>query len=167
MAHWKQHLKVRGGLTCCNSPCHRYLGNSSLSIVGDYMFFGIELTLGPFLSSTYKPDYDQFIWEGFVTITPKQISGPLWEEFAQDVIDDFQVPVWNDWPRLPANTSTEDVDPYAGRVTWQLWICRPICRYTLIARFMGPIRGPPGTASTQVGPMLATWTLLSGVIYQP
>ena len=33
---------------------------------------------------------------------------------------------------------------------------------TMIARFMGPIRGPSGADRTQVGPMLATWTLLYG-----
>ena len=34
---------------------------------------------------------------------------------------------------------------------------------SLITRFMGPTRGPPGADRTQVGPMLATSTLLSGV----
>ena len=33
----------------------------------------------------------------------------------------------------------------------------------LIARFMGPTWGPSGTDRTQVGPMLAPGTLLSGV----
>ena len=33
---------------------------------------------------------------------------------------------------------------------------------TLIARFMGPTLGSPGDDRTQVGPMLATWTLLLG-----
>ena len=33
---------------------------------------------------------------------------------------------------------------------------------TLIARFMGPTWGPSGSDRTQVGPMLAPWTLLSG-----
>ena len=32
---------------------------------------------------------------------------------------------------------------------------------TLIARFMGPTWGPSGADRTQVGPMLASWTLLS------
>ena len=32
----------------------------------------------------------------------------------------------------------------------------------LIARFMGPTWGPAGADRTQVGPMLAPWTLLSG-----
>ena len=32
---------------------------------------------------------------------------------------------------------------------------------TLIARFMGPTWGPPGADRSQVGPMLAQWTLLS------
>ena len=36
---------------------------------------------------------------------------------------------------------------------------------SLIARFMGPTWGLPGAAGTQVGPVLATWTLLSGVRY--
>ena len=34
----------------------------------------------------------------------------------------------------------------------------------LIARFMGPRWGPSGAARTQVGPMLAPWTLLSGTL---
>ena len=33
---------------------------------------------------------------------------------------------------------------------------------TLIAQIMGPTWGPPGAGRTQVGPMLAPWTLLSG-----
>ena len=36
---------------------------------------------------------------------------------------------------------------------------------TLIVRFLGPTWGPPGANRTQVVPMLATWTLLSGYIY--
>ena len=42
---------------------------------------------------------------------------------------------------------------------------------TQIARFMGPTWGPSGADRTQVGPMLAPWTLLSGkcslAIYSP
>ena len=33
----------------------------------------------------------------------------------------------------------------------------------LIVKFMGPAWGTPGANRTQVGPMLATWTLLSGL----
>ena len=32
-----------------------------------------------------------------------------------------------------------------------------------IARFMGPTWGPPGSCRPQLGPMLAPWTLLSGL----
>ena len=35
-------------------------------------------------------------------------------------------------------------------------------RATLIAKFMGPTWGPSGANRTQVGPMLAPLTLLSG-----
>ena len=34
-----------------------------------------------------------------------------------------------------------------------------------IARFIGPTWGPPGSCRPQMGPMLAPWTLLSGITY--
>ena len=36
---------------------------------------------------------------------------------------------------------------------------------SLMARFMGPTWGPPGAGKTHMGPMLAPWTLLSGLFY--
>ena len=41
-------------------------------------------------------------------------------------------------------------------------VAREEIRTTLIARFMGSTWGPSGADRTQVGPMLAPWTLLSG-----
>ena len=38
-------------------------------------------------------------------------------------------------------------------------------KHSLIARFMGPTWGPSGAERTQVGPMLAPWTLLSGLCW--
>ena len=43
----------------------------------------------------------------------------------------------------------------------QNWV--DVC-ISLKTRFMGPTWGPSGANRTQVGPMLATWTLLSGLI---
>ena len=40
---------------------------------------------------------------------------------------------------------------------------RETTKASLIAKFMGPTWGPPGAGRTQVGPMLAPWTLLSGL----
>ena len=40
-------------------------------------------------------------------------------------------------------------------------------RTSLIAWFMGPTWGPSGADRTQVGPMLAPWTLLSGILSRP
>ena len=44
------------------------------------------------------------------------------------------------------------------------WYClnRKLPVVTVIARFMGPTWGPSGADRTQVGPMWAPWTLLSG-----
>ena len=44
-------------------------------------------------------------------------------------------------------------------------VCNTKVWRTLIARFMGPIWGPSGADRTQVGPMLASWILLSGNIW--
>ena len=35
-----------------------------------------------------------------------------------------------------------------------------------LKRFMGPTLGPPGADRTQMGPMLAPWTLLLGLLYK-
>ena len=35
---------------------------------------------------------------------------------------------------------------------------------SLIAKYVGPTGGPPGSCRPQMGPMLAPWTLLSGII---
>ena len=40
------------------------------------------------------------------------------------------------------------------------WCCHLA---TQITKFMGPIWGPPGSCRPQMGPMLAPWTLLSGI----
>ena len=42
--------------------------------------------------------------------------------------------------------------------------CQHQTRPAQIARFIGPIWGPPGSCRPQMGPMLAPWTLLSGWI---
>ena len=34
-----------------------------------------------------------------------------------------------------------------------------------ISKFMGPTWGPPGSCRPQMGPMLARWTWLSGIVY--
>ena len=43
---------------------------------------------------------------------------------------------------------------------------RPFCMMSQIAKFMGPTWDPPGSCRPQMGPMLAQWTLLSGVVWK-
>ena len=49
-------------------------------------------------------------------------------------------------------------------VTRKMFPFDVVIMHTLIARFMGPIWGPPGADRTQVGRMLAPWILLSGYV---
>ena len=66
------------------------------------------------------------------------------------------------WPGEASIKSHDDglvLTEYSDFSNWIVWrLLMP-----LIARFMGPTRGPSGADRTQVGPMLASWTLLSGV----
>ena len=58
-----------------------------------------------------------------------------------------------------------DIEPSNTlRLTFRVTVSRsvPYSFPFLIARFMGPTWGPSGADRTQVGPMLAAWTLLSG-----
>ena len=45
------------------------------------------------------------------------------------------------------------------------WIPIITAKPSQIAKFMGPTRGPPGSCWPQLGPMLAPWTLLSGMAF--
>ena len=68
--------------------------------------------------------------------------------------------------------------PLVQVMVWWQKCGNPFCRYWLIhpstcngllelasqiAKFMGPTWDPPGSCRPQTGPMLATWTLLSGL----
>ena len=50
------------------------------------------------------------------------------------------------------------VNVYSDCATWQT----NKMRTTQLAKFTGPIWGPPGSCQPQIGPKLAPWTLLSG-----
>ena len=55
-------------------------------------------------------------------------------------------------------------DDYYGIPALEYPDCAKVCSIkSVIARFMGPTWGPSGADRTQVGPMLAPWTLLSGI----
>ena len=50
-------------------------------------------------------------------------------------------------------------------VNRQWIVSQYLLNWSQIARFMGPTWRPPGSCRPQVGPMLATWTLLSGMTF--
>ena len=45
--------------------------------------------------------------------------------------------------------------------------CKKNQRTPQKTKFMGPAWGPPGSCRSQMGPMLAPWTLLSGTLHNP
>ena len=46
---------------------------------------------------------------------------------------------------------------------WSMFVTQVYWIISQIAKFMGPTWGPPGSFRPQMGPILAQWTLLSGI----
>ena len=78
--------------------------------------------------------------------------------------------------QISRNVNAESTEFWANCSLWHLAgiltavLCEAPVKWvsvvrTLIARFMGPTWGPSEADRTQVGPMLAPWTLLSGKSY--
>ena len=94
----------------------------------------------------------QFIWWIFEKL-PAPNKSESWHHWSRDVQSREYVRLTTHWTPLK----------------WL--VLNPCCAEcilgnikTLIARFMGPTWGPSGADRTQVGPMLAPWTSLSGNI---
>ena len=82
--------------------------------------------------------------------------------------------------KVPQTTSNAESVSMSRRPHEDMWLSElgdvqrecsssifPHTSLTQIARFMGPTRGPSGADRTQVGRMLAPWTLFSGNILRP
>ena len=71
------------------------------------------------------------------------------------------------WNILSTSASIMHCSPSQARYVCMLCICwehmTGRCEESLTTRFMGPTWGPHGVDRTQVVPMLAPWTLLSGI----
>ena len=88
-------------------------------------------------------------------------------EFSQHLSNEPINPLWNVFLIRSHSMHWVTSNPWSVvdlNLTWPTWTFPHPHLYstTLIARFMGPTWGPYGADRTQVGPMLAPWTLLSG-----
>ena len=66
-------------------------------------------------------------------------------------------------PRSTTVWSTGPIHKNIKVIKGQPWYSLEMLKASLIAKFMGPTWGPPGSCRPQMGPMLAPWTLLSGM----
>ncbi len=63
----------------------------------------------------YRPEADEFIFNGLIAVGRYLHSGPQYDLFRQKVIDTFQEPQFDHLPHLLPNASIDDVRPHAGR----------------------------------------------------
>ena len=64
------------------------------------------------------------------------------------------------------NFTRNIIQPSANKISLKLnYLTKIPVKSTLIARFMWPTWGPTGADRTQVGPVLAPWTLISGYLW--
>ena len=88
---------------------------------------------------------------------PSFTNGFLSQGASNAELWSFLLLAWIRWPtvKLPVIRNAMFLMCHHSNALW---------KSTLIASFMGPTWGPSGADRTQVGPMLAPWTLLSGVV---
>ena len=104
------------------------------------------------------------IYSGPHTLWARNLHMLQWTSFSSVRVMRFWLFVGpRPYPKIDNSKSTRPsgtilVDIFVNIPT----ICSQKCIHTLIARFMGPTRSPSGADRTQVGPMLAPWTLQSG-----
>jgi hypothetical protein len=82
---------------------------------GEYGFMFLEYGLGIIdTPQTYRPEMDEFIYEGLMAIGPSWPSSIEWDEFRQDVIDTLQDPRFEHLPHLPPDANIDQAHEYAG-----------------------------------------------------
>lgn len=83
---------------------------------GEYAF--ITSAVGTEIRETFnfRPDLGPEIFEGVLNRDTMEPSGPLWEQFAQQVLDDFDDPQFDGWPKPPPNSSIGIINVYAGKI---------------------------------------------------
>ena len=90
------------------------------------------------------------------------LVGPNMQENIQSITGYV---AWRPLPQpLPWHSASSQVSATHLKIGTRIWKLLEIAETSLIARFMGSTRGPSGADRTQVGPMLAPWTLLSGLL---
>ncbi len=63
----------------------------------------------------YRPEVDSVIYDGLISIGVWRPSGPVYDQFRQDVIDAFQEPMFDHLPHPGPNAHVDEVDVYAGK----------------------------------------------------
>ena len=67
------------------------------------------------LETTFRPEVGKEIYEGIIDFEVSAPSGPNWDAFRQEVIDEFQEPKFDDWPHIGPDASIEVVSSWAGK----------------------------------------------------
>ena len=67
------------------------------------------------LQPTFRPEVGLEIFEGQIDFEVSAPSGPKWDAFRQEVVDEFQKPEFDDWPHIGPNESIAVVTSWAGK----------------------------------------------------
>ena len=96
---------------------------------------------------------------------------PIWNQFWKSHIKDFKTSLLIGWQLCCGKPEEEKWSCWITSILTRTFHCKTYQRLksvgvlTQIAKFMGPTWGPPGSCWPQMGPMLASWTLLSRLLY--
>ena len=128
-----------GLMICCH---HLVISNDKIKKINQYVFVCVHMCV--YVVLTRFISHYGVIW---VTIV---VAGVM------ALIRRYEICKYHGAGRLAYNIRTRSAPTNA----------RDISKKTpQIAKFMGPKWDPPGSCRSQMGPMLAQWTLLSGTVY--
>ena len=80
-----------------------------------FIYLGPEAEVPISLKPNFRPEVGIEVYEGIIDFQISEPSGEKWDAFRQEVIDEFQKPVFDDWPHVGPDTSIDVVISYAGK----------------------------------------------------
>ena len=84
-------------------------------ILTGFIYVGHDSEIPIDLKTTFRPEVGIEVFEGVIDLEVSVPSGPKWDAFRHNVIDEFQKPEFDDWPHVGPNASIEVISTYAGK----------------------------------------------------
>lgn len=84
-------------------------------LTGQYAFIGSAFGTTLYNKFKYKPEYGVELYEGVLQREIWTRTGPVWDNYVQEVIQNFNDPHFNGYPHIFPGDDPSSVNFYAGK----------------------------------------------------